>query len=424
MTKFIYSSLLVLFATLSMNAQNGRFIDGGEILRLESTGTNGWMSFYHGTDYKGYLWAFNDRMELTATDGPLYFGTSFSTRAVIDAAGNFGVGTTAPAYKTDVVGDRIRLRNSTAGTARTIMLRTDGAAVDLQAENSDLFLRAVNNDININPFVNDGNVWVGGQSHSSAVTTEEFNVVNSDMTLEDTSPFIRMASTSNTNSGLNFWSNTASEYWMVYNSGTNSFFFNNSASATNADFAIDATSGDVTISNDLNAGGDIDVAGAVTFGSVESLSDGGANTIESNSSIRPEIDLVRDLGTSTLAWDWVYYDDLSNQSFAPGSNEEVKSLNKGLKAIMEATPVSYKSLNDPTNQVKTGFDPEQLINIIPEAVTTKQKVFDDEGNPTFVEAKRKGINYDAMIPVLTKAIQEQQELIKALEARISELEQN
>ena len=190
------------------------------------------------------------------------------------------------------------------------------------------------------------------------------------MTLEDATPFIRMASTSNNNSGINFWSNTASKYWMVYNSTSDQFYFNSSVSSTNADLIIDGVSGDVTISNELNAGGDInasgdiDVTGAVTFGSVESLSDGGGFTIESNSSLRPNVDLVRDLGTSTLAWDWVYYDDLSNQSFAPGNNEDVKSITKGLKAVMQTAPLSFRSSNDPNSNLKTGFDPEQLINII------------------------------------------------------------
>ncbi|MCK7574500.1 MAG: hypothetical protein MZV65_00235 [Chromatiales bacterium] len=40
------------------------------------------------------------------------------------------------------MGDRIRLRNNTTATARTIALRNDGIATDLEALNADLWIRA------------------------------------------------------------------------------------------------------------------------------------------------------------------------------------------------------------------------------------------------------------------------------------------
>ncbi len=60
----------------------------------------------------------------------------------ITNSGYVGIGTSAPAYKTDVVGNRIRLRASTSAGAKEIMLRTDGAAIDLEANNGDLFIQS------------------------------------------------------------------------------------------------------------------------------------------------------------------------------------------------------------------------------------------------------------------------------------------
>ena len=57
-----------------------------------------------------------------------------------------------------------------------------------------------------------------------------------------------------------------------------------------------------------------------------------------------------------------------------------------------------------------------------EAVKTEDMVFDKEGNMTIEPVEYYGVNYSSIIPVLINAVQEQQELIKALEVRIAELE--
>jgi hypothetical protein len=55
-------------------------------------------------------------------------------------------------------------------------------------------------------------------------------------------------------------------------------------------------------------------------------------------------------------------------------------------------------------------------------------LLDDEGNPVFIEVSRptgtktKSVKYSVFVPILIKAMQEQQAIIEALEARIEALE--
>jgi hypothetical protein len=89
--------------------------------------------------------------------------------------GRLGLGTTSPGGKLDVIGNYIRVAASTDPGAKEIKLRTDGAAVDVDVNNADLFLKSNTGHTVIQAF--SGNVGIGNTSPSYKLdVTGDINV--------------------------------------------------------------------------------------------------------------------------------------------------------------------------------------------------------------------------------------------------------
>jgi hypothetical protein len=82
--------------------------------------------------------------------------------------------------------------------------------------------------------------------------------------------------------------------------------------------------------------------------------------------------------------------------------------NYGLQQVMQLNPVTYIYKDDSANTPQVGFIAQEVQQIIPEVVTGK------EGDLS--KGETLGIVYGNLVPVLTKAIQEQQAEIEALKA--------
>jgi hypothetical protein len=85
----------------------------------------------------------------------------------------------------------------------------------------------------------------------------------------------------------------------------------------------------------------------------------------------------------------------------------IKPLNYGLETLLQLNPVNFQWIEGEEEDL--GFIAQDVAEIIPEAVNTNW-------NSDLL------FRYESLIPILTKAIQEQQALIKALEQRIINLE--
>ena len=87
-----------------------------------------------------------------------------------------------------------------------------------------------------------------------------------------------------------------------------------------------------------------------------------------------------------------------------------------LDRVAQLKPARFNFIADADTTVD-GFLAHEVQDIVPEAITGEKDAVDDEGNPEY-----QGIDQSKLVPLLTKAIQEQQTIIDDLKTRIETLE--
>jgi hypothetical protein len=130
--------------------------------------------------------------------------------------------------------------------------------------------------------------------------------------------------------------------------------------------------------------------------------------ITATGTIRPALDDSVTCGTAGNRWKTIFATNGTINTSDIRYKKDIAGLSYGLNEVMQLKPVSYKWKNK--EDVKLGFIAQDLINIIPEVVFTG----DDEN-------KTLGVYYSDIIPVLTKAIQEQQAIIESQKNEIERL---
>lgn len=163
---------------------------------------------------------------------------------------------------------------------------------------------------------------------------------------------------------------------------------------------------------------------AVQMGSTEYITDFGNLLWGPYGSWAPYSDNTFDLGSSTFRWDDVYATSGVVNTSDIRLKKNIKDLDYGLDEVMQLEPISYQWKNSrDASEVKIGFSAQQLLTVLPEVVKTHDFVYPDESGPGVLqENENLGVYYSDIIPVLTKAIQEQQSIIDGLIQRIEILE--
>jgi hypothetical protein len=95
--------------------------------------------------------------------------------------------------------------------------------------------------------------------------------------------------------------------------------------------------------------------------------------------------------------------------------ENVQPMTGALDTVAQLNPVTYTWKAD--GSAGQGFIAHELQAVVPDCVTRTKDAVDAEGNPQY-----QGVDTSFLVGILTKAIQEQQTTIAALEARITALE--
>ncbi len=443
--------------TLDINGKTS--IRGGTTLAQDIYGSStGAVTRYYAAngDFRGLVGnLFSSRFSVrAATDDDLRFETGTSSRMHIDGtSGDIGIGTNTPEAQLHVAG---------AGGATNPQLQ-------LTQTGSSQFNRLRFNDSNFP--TNYFDVAVNTQGSGN---TPEMNFFYTDgttseniMTIEGFDRQVGIGTTNPTNAKLVINSNgntSQAQLRLVEDEGVGyvRMEFDNDGDGTNSRWQVQARSGDGTntsttdarwqlthssdgsttneniifhvdgddqrigINNefptaDLHVGST--TGATIQMGSAEEISDGGAFQIAVNSDIRPTVSGSVDLGISTLEWRNLYLS--GSVLFAPpggGTSSRGADFKYGLDEVLALRPASY----DVNGSTKLSIDPSSMAGSISELYVTETEKFSEsedgsERSSTTKALENPAVNTLDLIPVLVKAIQEQNEEVAQLREENAEL---
>jgi hypothetical protein len=130
--------------------------------------------------------------------------------------------------------------------------------------------------------------------------------------------------------------------------------------------------------------------------------------------------VVNEYWDDVVATDFITYSDKN-------AKDEIKTINHGLQDLLKLRPVSYRYKKDisPDNRLRLGLIAQEVEEVIPEAVVNDDIDFDPEtGEKIVTKGQYKAMNYDQLIPVLIKAVQEQHLIIEEMKKEIELLKKN
>ncbi|ALW86558.1 hypothetical protein AUC43_16605 [Hymenobacter sedentarius] len=136
---------------------------------------------------------------------------------------------------------------------------------------------------------------------------------------------------------------------------------------------------------------------------------GNALTVTGN--IVPNSDGNNTLGTSALRWANVYSTNGTIQTSDARLKTNIMGLGYGMSTVMAMRPVRYAWKKTPSQTNKIGFIAQELQKVVPEVVSVGT-----DANQTM------GVNYAELVPVLVKALQEQQAQLDTMRGRAEKAE--
>lgn len=385
-------------------------------------------------------------MYFDGTDDNKFKINNGGDKMTITRAGLVGIGTTDPnnllSLYSETDNNYIKFNNTYSGTLGNdglIMgMDTDGNGMIYNYENQPIYF-ATNNSFKM-ALTQDGRVNIGDVYASSG----QLNVVNNGGGLGyPTAHF-----TNNNANGVSLFA--------VNSSADATSVFSNEIGATGTHNAIMAKFFDggandlVRIDNfdfyrmgriqffDISSGsGGGFISGSSSFGALlgEMAPSTGVATIianvdmdgSNNMMFVPWLSNMTSLGSADYRWSAVWATNGTIQTSDERDKQNIKPLEYGINTVMSLKPVSYQWKNDKSrigSGTNLGFIAQELEKVIPDAVVHSTASAQDIENAAkagrgIIEADSYGVKYSEIIPVLVKAIQDQQALIEQLQSQVN-----
>ncbi len=214
------------------------------------------------------------------------------------------------------------------------------------------------------------------------------------------------------------WGGTTSNNRLRFEYVTNPF----GAAQT---FAVFDSNGDFGIGNQnpgarLHVGTGSGTNSRIRMGSLEFIQDGGGFTMLMGGTLIPDRSFF-DIGTTARPWDRVVA-----RNFIAISDQKLKTnvqpIPYGLNEVLALNPVTYNFKDKEADQsAQFGFLAQEVQQVTPEIVVDPvAEGIEGEGGEKLAADPNAalGVNYTELIPILIRAIQEQQQQIAELQQRV------
>lgn len=137
-----------------------------------------------------------------------------------------------------------------------------------------------------------------------------------------------------------------------------------------------------------------------------------SNGIAAGGAIYPGDDNVFSLGNSGRRWTAVYAKNGTIQTSDARYKTDIANLGYGLSEVMKLNPVTFRWKDELGGNLQLGLIGQEVDSVIPEVVAKGKS-----------PEEPLGMSYAGLIPVLIKAIQEQQKLLESKDAEILKMQQ-
>jgi hypothetical protein len=388
--------------------------------------------------------------------------TNGSERMRIDSAGNVGIGVSSPTVRLDVAsaGDVVKFDTTSLGglvLSRSNAVGNNSSHFTISFKNSDSTVAGIQTINRTGATTSTGTGYELRTTTEGSVGFLSYYTNNSERMRIDSAGNVGIGVTPSAwggagvvalqvgGSGLSNFAGSAHTYYInnTYYDGTNFRYINSSINAHRYrqifngghawDIAPSGTAGNAitfTQAMTLDASGnllvgrtsnDANLTGC-TFGPIGG---GITGTVSTGTNEIFVFNNTATGGTAKVAFRtanvekgsiaWTNASTAYNTSSDYRLKENVAPMQNALDTVAQLNPVTYTWKAD--GSAGQGFIAHELQAVVPDCVTGEKDAVDKDGNPQY-----QGVDTSFLVATLVKAIQEQQDIITALTARIEALE--